>query len=123
MAFGVSVMRTHRRAVSACFVRALARSVSILCLLYKRHLASKMRLEGVGGAWRAREVVGKKVVLRKVISRYELSARLQLSDIFQDTPRRRRKLLILGGKMGLFVFLSVCMNYVNTQMLSFVLGK
>lgn len=30
--------------------------------------------------------------------------------------------MILGGKMGLSVFLSVCMNYVNTQMLSIVLG-
>lgn len=34
------------------------------------------RSEWVGGTWRAREVAGKKVVLRKVISGYDLSARL-----------------------------------------------
>ena len=76
MTFGVSIMRIHCRAVSACFVCALSRSVSIWCLLDKRYLASVMRLEWVGGAWRAREVVGKKVVLRKVISRYGLTAKL-----------------------------------------------
>lgn len=31
--------------------------------------------------------------------------------------------MILGGKMGLSVFLSVCLKYVNTQILSFVLGN
>lgn len=82
-----------------------------------------MTLERLGGAWRSREVVAKKVVLRKAISRHDLSPRLQLSNIFQDTPRRRRKITILGGKMDLFVFLSACMKYVNIQMLSFLLGN
>lgn len=83
----------------------------------RRILLLVMTLGWVGGAWRSREVVGKKVVLRKAISRHDLSPRLQLSNMFHDTPRRRRKITILGGKMGLFVFLSACMKYVNIQML------
>ena len=65
----------------------------------------------------------KNLVVRKVLYRYDLSARLQLSNMFQDIPRRRRNLMILGGRMGLFVFLSVCVKYINTQILSFVLGN
>lgn len=48
MVFGVSIVRLHPGAVLAGFVFALARPISMWCLLDKRYLASGI---GMGGRW------------------------------------------------------------------------
>lgn len=120
MAFGASITGTHCRAVSACFVCALSRSVSIWCWLDKRYLASGDEI-GMGG----RCLEGQRGCGRKDSSKLFQGYIFWLGcnyptffKIYQEGGEN----MILGGKMGLSVFLSVCMNYVNTQMVSFVLG-